>query len=534
MSQLGRLTLSWVNKERALLGTEAGAYEWVDRDDPRVCEVRLLEPVDSVGEVGPETQRAADNMLIAGDNLHALRSLTKLPEYAGEYLGKIKLVYIDPPFNTGQAFAHYDDALEHSVWLTMMRDRLTLIRDLLTPDGSVWVHLDDAEVAYCRILMDEIFGRFNFVSSVIWQKADTVRNDATRLSVSHDSILVFARDITQWRARRLPRTDEMNKVYRNPDKDPRGPWLAVPLQGPNIRPNLTFAVVSPTTGREHWPPEGGCWRRSREEVATLIVENRIYFGRDGNGVPQIKKFLSEVGDRVPDTVWSVKDVGGNRQSKGEMRQLFPSVVPFATPKTERLLERVITIATDPGDTVLDCFAGSGTTAAVAHKMGRRWVAVEREQDTVKTFLRPRLERVVNGEDEGGITKEVGWEKGGGFRVFSVALSMYEQADERVFLSSWVTNDKFAEAVCAQLGFMLDDSPPFAGRKGRTRLAAIDGVADEGVTHAILSHLDEMERAVVVAKAVTDEAASLLKTLSPGSRLKKVPRDLIAPKGRVVR
>jgi len=522
----GRLTLDWVGKDQALLTTPDGGYEWVDRTDPRVTEIRLLHERETVGAACPDEHRAADNLLIHGDAADGLRSLLNLPEFAAEYRGKVKLVYIDPPFNTGQAFEHYDDALEHSVWLTMMRDRLTLVRDLLAPDGSVWVHLDDAEMAYCRVLMDEIFGRTNFVASVVWQKADTVRNDATRFSVSHDTILVATRDITQWRARRLPRSAAMNKVYRNPDKDARGPWLAVPLQGPNLRPNLTFEVVSPRTGKTHWPPEGNCWRRGRAEVAEMIAENRIYFGKDGNGVPQIKKFLTDVGDSVPDTVWSVKEVGGNRQSKAEMRALFPTLVPFATPKPERLLERVFQIATDPGDIVLDCFAGSGTTAAVAQKMARRWVTVEKERKTIDSFTRPRLAMVVFGEDPGGITEAVGWQGGGGFRVLEVGPSMYDVDDDRVLLAEWTSNGQFAAAACAQLGFTVDDHPPFVGRRGRVRLAAVDGVADSSVVRALVSNLDEKERLVIVAKATEPGAESLLRELSSGSRLLKAPRDLV--------
>jgi len=274
------------------------------------------------GRVWHRRRRSAAELTDPRDALHALRSIAKLPTYARDYLGKVRLAYLDPPFNTGQAFEHYDDALEHSVWLTMMRDRLVQIRDLLSPDGSVWVHLDDTEVHYCRVLMDEVFGRSNFVTSIIWQKADTLRNDATRFSTSHDTLLVFAKDMQLWRTNRLPRSAEMNATYKNPDDDPRGPWLPVPLQAPGIRPNSTFVVVSPSTGTKHIPPAGKCWRRSPTEVAELIAQERIWFGRDGLGVPQLKRYLTEVGERVPDTLWSVKEVGGNRQSKSEMTALF--------------------------------------------------------------------------------------------------------------------------------------------------------------------------------------------------------------------
>jgi adenine-specific DNA-methyltransferase len=531
----GRLTLTWANKEKALLSHGETGYEWVDRDDPRAREVRLL---DEVGRVGEVAGTASDNLLIRGDSLDALRALVHSPEYAAAYRGKVKLVYIDPPFNTGQAFEHYDDSLEHSVWLGMMRERLVLIRDLLAPDGSVWVHLDDAEMAYCRVQMDEVFGRQNFVATVIWEKADTVRNDATRFSGSHDLVTVFARELSLWRAKRLPRSPEMDKVYRNPDSDPRGPWLAVPLQGPNIRPNLTYAVISPRTGREHWPPDGGCWRRSESDVLEMISDDRIYFGKDGNGVPQIKKFLTEVGDRVPSTVWPVGEVGGNRQSKGEMRALFPTEVPFATPKPERFLERVLQIATNPGDIVLDGFAGSGTTAAVAHKMGRRWVTAELSENTTDTFTKPRLEKVVAGEDPGGITESAGWTGGGGFRDLRVAASAWQVISDdhgTVALQADDVNDAtLARSVAAQLGYLPVDSPVWAGAKGRSRLAVVSGVVDAVAVADIAAALDEGETAVIAALAATHDAESTLREINRGSRVLRLPIDLFPRLGTVTR
>ena len=198
---------------------------------------------------------------------------------------------------------------------------------------------------------------------------------------------------------------------------------------------------------------------------------------------------------------------------------------FPTQKPEALVQRILDMGSNPGDIVLDCFAGSGTTAAVAHKMGRRWVTIESEQRTVDSYLRPRLERVVNGDDPGGITEAVGWKKGGGFRLLSVGPSMYEISDGRMFLAEWTANGQFADAVCAQLGFSIVAEPPFAGRKGKTRLAVIDGVADTETVRAVISRLDDSERAMVVAKAISPEAEATLKQLSPGSRLRKAPRDL---------
>lgn len=525
MPKAGRLTLSWVGKDEALLATPEGGYEWVPRDDPRVTEVRTLRATDTVGELRSEADVTRDNLLIVGDSYDAMHSLTRVPEFAKEYRGRVKLVYIDPPFNTGQAFTHYDDALEHSVWLTMMRDRLLLIRELLAEDGSVWVHLDDAEMAYCRILMDEVFGRANFIATVVWQKVYSPKNSARHLSVDQDYLLVFARDAETWRPNRLPRTAEMDAAYRNPDEDARGPWKPGDLVANKSYSLGIYPVTTPSGRVIAGPPPGRFWRVSAERLRSLDEDGRIWWGERGENVPALKRFLSEVKGRVPQTFWPYAEVGHNQTGKNEIQALFPGVSPFATPKPERLLQRVLQIATAPGDLVLDCFAGSGTTAAVAQKMGRRWAAVELSPTTAEDFIRARLEKVVRGEDPGGITADVGHEKGGGFRVLEIGPSMYDFVDDRVFLADWVTNGAFAEAVAAQLGFTLDHDAPFSGTKGRSRLAVIDGVVDEQVVRAVVARLAADQRAVLVGKGATSDAADLLKELSPGSRLRKAPRDL---------
>lgn len=524
MAQAGRLTLSWVGKDSALLYTPDGGYEWVARDDPRVTEVRLLREVGAVGEVG-KSQSADDNLLIEGDSLDALQALMQIPEYAERYLGKVKLVYIDPPFNTGQAFEHYDDALEHSVWLTMMRDRLVLIRDLLAPDGSVWVHLDDAEMAYCRVLMDEVFGRDHFVACAIWQKIHGRNNSAQHFSAVHDYLLVYARDRSLLTLGRVDRTALSDSDFWNPDKDPRGRWRRSDLTASHAYSEGKYEVVGPH-GDVFTPRENRWWSLSQENFEGLRADNRLWWGKTGRTFPFRKRFESELGGLVPNTFWTHDEVGDNRQAKAESTRLFGRQSIFNTPKPENLIKRVVEVGSNPGDLVLDCFAGSGTTAAVAHKMGRRWVTIEREPTTVEKFTRPRLEKVVHGEDPGGISKAVGWEKGGGFRVLEVCRSMYDVEGGRAYLADWVTNGAFADAVCAQLGFSSQVEPPFVGRKGRTRLAVVDGVADESVIRAVVSRVDVGERVVVVAKAATPDAASLLTQLSPGSRLRKAPRDLV--------
>jgi adenine-specific DNA-methyltransferase len=527
MTHSGRLTLSWVNKDKTLVTTQGGGYEWVDRHDARVNEIRILRQADVVGEVRDTDESPADNLLIAGDSLHALRSLLYMPEYEKQYRGKVKLVYIDPPFNTGQAFVQYDDSLEHSVWLTMMRDRLTLIRELLAPDGSVWVHLDDAEMHYCRVLMDELFGRQNFVATVVWEKTTSGRNDAKLFSTDQDYLLVYS-------------TEAADKAYKNPDNDPRGPWREVDYKGPKTadeRPNLYYPIIHPYTNEEVWPRRERVWAFGRDVHEKHRSEELLFWGKTGNyRFPKLKKFLHDRSEEgtPPRTLWLTSEVDQSRTAKAESKKLFEGEVPFSTPKPERLLQRVIRLSTEPGDIVLDCFAGSGTTSAVAHKMNRRWVTVERELSTVQEYTRPRLEKVVYGEDPGGVTASEGWEKGGGFRVLDVAPSMYEIADEHVFLAEWAKEDDFAQAVRAQLGYAAEAEPPFVGRKGRVRLAVIDGVVDDLTVRGLVARLADDERITIVGKAAPDGAADLLRSLSPGSKLLKAPRDLISPKGRVVR
>jgi len=522
----GRLELTWTNKPLRLLAHEDGSYEWVPPSDYRVAEVRLLHDAGTVGEVHGTRDRAKDNLLIRGDALNALTSLIELPEFEREYVGKVKLAYLDPPFNTQQSFLHYDDALEHSVWLTMMRDRLLSIKTLLSPSGSVWVHLDDSEMGYCRVMMDEIFGRENFVAAVIWQKAHSARNDATQFSVDHDYILVYSRN-PDWRPYLLARDETMNARYSNPDNDPRGPWQAGDLTANGFRKNGNYAIATPSGRVIPGPPPGGCWRYPEERFKELLVDNRIHWRKGGAGEPRIKRFLSEVKQgRVPRTFWPNDEVGHSQDAKQEIKDLVPVVQPFATPKPERLLERVLKIATEPGDVVLDCFLGSGTTAAVAHKTGRQWVGVEQSAVTLETFTVPRLTKVVAGQDRGGATEMAGWNGGGGFRILDVAPSMFEAIEGQVFLREWATNGKLAEVTAAQLHYDYEYAPPFAGRRGRSRLSVIDGLVNEDVAQLVVSALPEDERVVICGTAIDPEAKAALRKLRPGSTVRKIPHSIL--------
>jgi len=526
----GRLELTWTNKEMRLLAHEDGRYEWVSPADYRVAETRLLHNVSTVGDVTPDATRASDNLLIRGDALHGLTSLLELPEFARVYAGNVRLCYIDPPFNTGQAFEHYDDALEHSVWLTMMRDRLVQIRRLLSESGSVWLHLDDAEVHRARCVLDEVFGATNYVATIIWRKTHS-RENRTDISTIHENLLVYARDKTAWSRdrNRLPPTSEVIADYVNLDDDPRGPWKRTPAHAKaekGRRESQYYTLVTPS-GREVLPPEGRCWVYTQERFEELVADDRVWFGRHGTGVPRIKKFLSEVDPGlVPTSIWGHDEVGSTATAKQEIVTLFPGALPFSTPKPEALLHRLIYIATDPGDVVVDCFLGSGTTAAVAHKMGRRWVGMEWRPETVATYALPRLTKVAGGEDLGGVTNDTGWAGGGGFRVLDIAPSMFEDDAGRVVLADWATNGALGEATAAQLGFDYVDQPPFCGLKGRTRLAVVDGLVGEEVVRVLAGALAGQERAVVCGTAIDPAARSVLKQLRPGSTMRKIPSSIL--------
>ena len=381
---------------------------------------RLLETVSHHGSSSPD--KSTDNLLIHGDNLEALKALMPF------YRGRIKCIFIDPPYNTQSAFEHYDDKLEHSQWLSMMLPRLELLRDLLSEDGSIWVTIDDNEAHYLKVLMDEVFGRGNFVDTVIWQKADSPRNSARQFSSDHDYMFVFSK-APDWKPTKLARTEEANSIYTNPDNDERGPWLPGDPYANKPYSKGLFSIQGPS-GRTFAPPPGRYWRVSEEKLRELDAEGRVWWGPTGEARPSIKRYLSEVGDLVPRTFWSKDEVGSNRTSKNEMRALFPDAASFTTPKPERLLQRVLEIATNPGDLVLDSFLGSGTTAAVAHKMGRRWIGIEMGEHAL-THCLPRLQKVVAGE-QGGISAAVGWGQGrdgqpfdgGGFRLARLGAPVF--------------------------------------------------------------------------------------------------------------
>ena len=400
-------TLHWLNDDEA-------------RRAARDVPYRLLEEDPALSYGDPDAQ----NLLIQGDNLAALKSL--LPYYAGQ----VKCIYIDPPYNTGSAFEHYDDNLEHSTWLTMIYPRLELLRDFLSEDGSIWISIDDTEGHYLKVILDEIFGRINFVAHVVWQKSHT-RENRTDVATVHDTILLYARNRDIWKNIRnaLPTSDSQLDRYSNPDNDPRGPWASLPAhaKAEKGRRREQFFTITTPSGRTIDPPNGRCWLYTAERYAEMVADNRIWFGEEGNNVPRVKKFLSEVqSGLVPSSLWLHLEVGTTGTAKSEITTLFPGVIPFSTPKPELLVQRIVHISTNPGDLVLDSFLGSGTTAAVAHKMGRRYIGIELGEHAV-THCVPRLKKVVDGE-QGGISEAAGWQGGGGFRFYRLGELAFDESN----------------------------------------------------------------------------------------------------------
>ncbi|MGJ4099615.1 site-specific DNA-methyltransferase [Corynebacterium macclintockiae] len=654
------LELTWFNKDKALIPSEEGryAYEWVDPKDPRYCETRALV-VDEVvtSEQSPKdedtqySERAdldptEDNLLILGESGDVLEALTRVPELREKYLGKVKCIYIDPPFNTAQTFANYEDNLEHSVWLTMMRDRLVHLRKLLSDDGSIWVHLDDVESHRMRLLMDEVFGSGNYVTEVKWEKAYAASNNASGIPMVTDTVLVY-RKTTAFQRNKVARSSAMNARYTNPDRADKGPWKP---SDKSARHNLgrrqhpgVYGIQHPVTGEMMYPSSSSNWRFEQPEMLRIMrewgryelgestdeelarrksvegpnVELRpkirpiviphwnqedasralgryaegnwpVYYpGEGGLGAFQRKIYLSELDGAVPKNLWPHSDVGHSDSAKKEIQALFPGQLPFATPKPERLLERILHIATNPGDVVLDVFAGSGTTAAVAQKMGRRWVTCELVEDTFNRFTCPRLEKVVNNEDQGGIsiqkqervdaTEEglpdglspddaqkfnsalnkvlaanpelkteavvkalktatktknqkgvVNWRGGGSFTVAHLAPQCFDYVSELnlVTLTESATGATLVNSVAANLNFSLTpESRHFDGKRGSMFLKVVEGRLDKDKAEELLAHLNEGEGVTLAATELEPGIRQFARTTDKPCQIVHIPNDI---------
>lgn len=418
VSELKDVVLSWPYKDCVLEGNQTSDSEsrlelfWNETLAPDEID-RLLSPkaitsfirIDKDKEEIVSCLSSEDNLLLKGNNLLALHTLRK------SRFRKVKLIYIDPPYNTGNDDFGYNDKFSHSSWLTFMRNRLDIARELLTRDGSIWINIDDREAHYLKVLCDEIFKRDNFVANVIWQKKFSPQNDAKYLSDNHDHILVYAKEKSMWKPNLLERTEKSLSRYSNPDNDSRGLWASGGLDVKTYSKAYDYPIQTPS-GRIVNPPKGSCWRVSQTRLAELIADNRIWFGEEGNNVPRIKRFLTDVKQgQTPMTIWLHSEVGHNQEAKQELNKLLDTDL-FKTPKPERLLKRIIEIGSNENDVVLDFFAGSGTTAAVAIKLKRRFITIE-QMDYIDNVTKLRLSKVIQGEN-GGISQSVEWSGGGSF------------------------------------------------------------------------------------------------------------------------
>ncbi len=387
---------------------------WIGKDKRPKLEPRILLEDTELSYHAPHRvsdDDIFDNRLIFGDNLLALKALEQ------EFLGQVKCVFIDPPYNTGSAFTHYDDGLEHSIWLGLMRDRLEIIKRLLAEDGSLWITIDDNEAHYLKVLCDEVFGRQNFLASAIWNHSVQSKGYSGKFSVHHNYVLIYQKS-PSFVLKNLPRQDEHNVNYSNPDNDPKGAWRSGDVRNSLVRPNLMYNITTPSGKVIEHPPKG--WRFSRETFEKELKEGKIKFSDDETRIIR-KIYLADQDGRVPETIWFANEVGTTREANSEIKSFIENEF-FDTPKPERLIERILTLATNKGDLVLDSFAGSGTTGAVAHKMGRRWIMVELG-DHIHTHIIPRLHKVIDGTDQGGISTAVGWQGGGGFRYYRLAPTL---------------------------------------------------------------------------------------------------------------
>ena len=423
---------------------------------------RLLEEAPDLSTGDPD----AGNMLIQGDNLEALKAL--LPFYAGQ----VKCIYIDPPYNTRSAFEHYDDNLEHSKWLAVMWPRLEILREFLADEGSIWINIDDEESHYLKIIADEIYGRKNFIVNCLWQKR-TSPDGRINMGDAHDHIFVYGSQTTRNSLNNLPLTEEQRSSYKNPDEDSRGPWVSTDFTAQGYRPNQMYEIVTPA-GVHYSPPDGRCWANVEENFRQLCNQGRIWFGKDGKSRPRVKNYLSEAEGVKSWSWWTNREVGHNQEAKKEVNALFGASNAFDTPKPERLIQRILHIATNPGDLVLDSFLGSGTTAAVAHKMGRRYIGIEMGEHAV-THCVPRLNKVIDGE-QGGISKSVGWQGGGSFRFYRLGPPVLDEEGHirsDISFSVLAAHVYFSETGHPWLG--NDDSPLLGLNDGRAYALLYNGI-----------------------------------------------------------
>jgi len=488
---------------------------WPGKDIEVKPEPRVLieDPEKSYGDANTE------NMLIHADNLLALKALQQ------KFTEKIKCIYIDPPYNTGNAFEHYDDGLEHSTWLNLMKPRLEILYKLLSKDGSIWISIDSDESHYLKVACDELFGRNNFVEEVIWQRAYSPINLKKTISRCHDVLLIYSKNSEGFELKKLPRSEEANNRYKNPDNDPRGDWKSSDLSvGPAIEKNI-YPIITPS-GRKILPPKSRSWVLSKERFEEFLKDNRIWFGANDNATPSIKKFKSEVKDGiVAMSIWTYQEVGHNQDAKRETKE-FNSENVFATPKPEKYIERIIHLATNEGDIVLDSFLGSGTTAAVAHKMKRKYIGIELGEHC-NTHCLPRLKIVCDGTDQGGISKIVEWKGGGGFKFYELAPSLLNKDK----YNQWIINPNYnaqllAAAMARHEGFTYCPSASVVWKQGFATenhfIFTTTNTITPDVVEQILSELKPDESLRICCTAFVEGCNDI----SPRIEIKKIPAVLL--------
>lgn len=484
MEKKGKLELTWVGK-----------YE-EEKLEPRIL---IEDKSKSYGD--PDTE----NMLIHGDNLLALKALQH------EYAGKIKCIYIDPPYNTGSAFEHYDDNVEHSTWLSLIRDRLYLLKDLLSDDGYIFVQIDNYEMAYLKVLLDEVFGRNNFVNDIVWKRKGGSVNPRNKLNNNTDYILLYQKSDRA----------ELNLIYTLDDEDTQAyikkrfnsvdengrRYQASPIISPSYSPTLIYEY------KGYQPPANG-WSLSREKMEQFDREGRLYFPEDKTKRIRRKQFLDEYKGQPIGNLWTDIYVINSMSSE---RVGFDG-----GQKPEKLIQRIIEMGSKPGDIVLDSFLGSGTTAAVAHKMGRRWIGIELG-DHAYSLCKNRLDKIIDG-DQAGISKEVDWQGGGGYKFYELAepLLVKNAALPVYQINPSYTWDMVCEAICKIEGFTYEPSGEFQGYSSENRFIHItEEFVNTKYVMSVMKTLGEKQSLLIYCKK---NQADMI--LPENVEVKKIPKDLL--------
>lgn len=494
---------------------------WEGKDKESKPEPRIFIENPDLSNI--EKDKNTENILIHGDNLLALKALQN------KYAGKIKCIYIDPPYNTGTAFDYYDDNYEHSIWLSLMKQRLELLWSLLhETEGSIWISIDDDEQAYLRVICDEIFGRNHFLAQNVWQKRYS-RENRESIGDVHEYIMVYVKNPKKFKEIRnmVPMTEAQAKVYKNPNNDPKGRWRPVPMtaQAGHATDDQFYPITAPG-GKVFTPPKGRCWSLSQATFERLREEGRIYFGKDGNSQPNTIRYLSEVKGVAPWTWWPSEEVGDNDVSKKEIIDLFGKDNIFDTPKPELLLKRIIHIATNPGDIVLDSFLGSGTTAAVAHKMNRKWIGIEMGNHAY-THCKLRLDKVIAGEDKGGITKVEGWKGGGGYHFYELAPTLIVKNELGLdVINKDYNGEQLAAAIALHEGFTYQPDENIFWKQSKATENSYLFVTTSFITPTTITQIEQMmnpdEFLLIACKAYDSSCEGLSKRIT----IKKIPQMLL--------